>query len=102
MAALSCSHSLIPTATVIYALAMVSHAMEWALGRARVANTTVVQEQVLVTSGDSPIIDALVDAAEAGRHALECATLKLPKPASAGKDHVAHAVQNHQRHGSSK
>ncbi|GAA1604501.1 MULTISPECIES: c-type cytochrome biogenesis protein CcsB [Kribbella] len=48
------SNLLIPTATVIYALAMVSHAMEWALGRAAVARKTAPAEQaeaqVLVSS----------------------------------------------------
>ena len=44
------SNLLIPTATVIYALAMVSHAMEWALGHASVAKVAV-KEEVLVTSG---------------------------------------------------
>ncbi|MEU4286968.1 c-type cytochrome biogenesis protein CcsB [Kribbella sp. NPDC026596] len=37
------SNLLIPTATVIYALAMVSHAMEWALGRAAVAKTDATE-----------------------------------------------------------
>ena len=39
------SNLLIPTATVIYALAMVSHAMEWALGRAAVAKTAAPAEE---------------------------------------------------------
>jgi cytochrome c-type biogenesis protein CcsB len=48
------SNLLIPTATVIYALAMVSHAMEWASGRAAVAQSTKVQEEVLVaTDGET-------------------------------------------------
>ena len=44
------SNLLIPTATVIYALAMMSHAMEWALGRSAVANAATVKEEVLVAS----------------------------------------------------
>jgi cytochrome c-type biogenesis protein CcsB len=44
------SNLLIPTATVIYALAMVSHAMEWALGRASVVKAAVV-ETALVNKG---------------------------------------------------
>ncbi|WP_329003729.1 c-type cytochrome biogenesis protein CcsB [Kribbella sp. NBC_00709] len=44
------SNLLIPTATVIYVLALISHAMEWALGRASVAKVEV-KEQVLVASG---------------------------------------------------
>lgn len=57
------SNLLIPTATVIYALAMVSHAMEWALGRAAVAKTVAVKEEVLVASdgatvsGDVPAVE---------------------------------------------
>ena len=49
------SNLLIPTATVIYALAMVSHATEWALGRTAVARKDApaeqVEAQVLVGSG---------------------------------------------------
>src|SRR5690349_21505328 len=44
------SNLLIPTATVIYVLALISHAMEWALGRASVA-TVEVKDEVLVGSG---------------------------------------------------
>src|SRR4051794_1802420 len=53
------SNLLIPTATVIYALAMVSHAMEWALGRAAVAKAVpteqpeAVKAEVLVASSAS-------------------------------------------------
>jgi hypothetical protein len=56
------SNLLIPTATVIYALAMVSHAMEWAVGRAVVAKTAEVadvaevKEQVLVASDGGQVI----------------------------------------------
>jgi cytochrome c-type biogenesis protein CcsB len=39
------SNLLIPTATVIYALALMSHAMEWALGRAAVAKAPAEQEE---------------------------------------------------------
>jgi cytochrome c-type biogenesis protein CcsB len=47
------SNLLVPTATVIYALAMVSHAFEWAVGRAVVANAAEVRQEaeVLVTAG---------------------------------------------------
>ncbi|MGW1340304.1 c-type cytochrome biogenesis protein CcsB [Kribbella sp. NPDC002412] len=47
------SNLLIPTATVIYALAMVSHALEWALGRAAVVRETTEAEaptEALVTT----------------------------------------------------
>ena len=52
------SNLLIPTATVIYALAMVSHAMEWALGRTGAAKAAAPAEQeaaaeVLVGSASS-------------------------------------------------
>ncbi|TDW88114.1 cytochrome c-type biogenesis protein CcsB [Kribbella pratensis] len=49
------SNLLIPTATVIYALAMVSHAMEWALGRAAVAKSAAVKEEVLVASDGAAV-----------------------------------------------
>jgi cytochrome c-type biogenesis protein CcsB len=59
------SNLLIPTATVIYAMAMVAHAMEWALGRAAVATPAVVKQEVLVGaatvsggSGASGSVDA--------------------------------------------
>ncbi|MFC6158794.1 c-type cytochrome biogenesis protein CcsB [Kribbella jiaozuonensis] len=48
------SNLLIPTATVIYVLALISHAMEWALGRASVAQAPAEQEEAkaqLVASG---------------------------------------------------
>ena len=48
------SNLLIPTATVIYAIAMVSHAMEWAMGRAVVVKAAV-KEQVLVASDGEPV-----------------------------------------------
>src|SRR5690349_17057398 len=51
------SNLLIPTATVIYVLALISHAMEWALGRTAVAKAAVEQEadaEVLVGSAASP------------------------------------------------
>ena len=47
------SNLLIPTATVIYAIAMVSHASEWAMGRAVVKVDE--KEQVLVASDGQPI-----------------------------------------------
>jgi cytochrome c-type biogenesis protein CcsB len=70
------SNLLIPTATVIYALAMVSHAMEWALGRAAVAKTVAVKEEVLVASdgaavsggvGDVPDVPAVEEPASSER-----------------------------------
>jgi cytochrome c-type biogenesis protein CcsB len=51
------SNLLVPTATVIYALAMVSHAMEWALGRSAVAKTAVVKEAALVASDGTPVTE---------------------------------------------
>jgi cytochrome c-type biogenesis protein CcsB len=45
------SNLLIPTATVIYALAMVSHTLEWSMGRAAVTRKAAeVKEEVLVAS----------------------------------------------------
>jgi cytochrome c-type biogenesis protein CcsB len=44
------SNLLVPTATVIYALAMVSHAFEWASGRSAVATSVEVKQEVLVAS----------------------------------------------------
>jgi cytochrome c-type biogenesis protein CcsB len=60
------SNLLIPTATVIYAVAMVSHAMEWALGRARVASNAAAKEKVLVGAGGSgaPGVPAVETATE--------------------------------------
>ncbi|WP_427888447.1 c-type cytochrome biogenesis protein CcsB [Kribbella sp. GL6] len=45
------SNLLIPTATVIYTLAMVSHAMEWALGRTAVARKATPAEQEQAAAG---------------------------------------------------
>ncbi|WP_406050589.1 c-type cytochrome biogenesis protein CcsB [Kribbella sp. NBC_00889] len=45
------SNLVVPTATVIYALAMMSHALEWALGRAVVVKDAEVKQDVLVASG---------------------------------------------------
>ncbi|HET6986664.1 MAG TPA: c-type cytochrome biogenesis protein CcsB, partial [Kribbella sp.] len=44
------SNLLIPTATIIYALAMMSHAMEWALGRSTAVKAAAVKEEVLVAA----------------------------------------------------
>ena len=65
------SNLLIPTATVIYALAMVSHAMEWAVGRASVAKAPAdaakaapaeaedrTQAELLVASGSGSAVPA--------------------------------------------
>jgi cytochrome c-type biogenesis protein CcsB len=57
------SNLLVPTATVIYALAMVSHAMEWALGRAAVAKTAEVTQEALVAS-DGGTVSGGSDAVE--------------------------------------
>ncbi|WP_350280731.1 c-type cytochrome biogenesis protein CcsB [Kribbella sp. HUAS MG21] len=54
------SNLLIPTATVVYALAMVSHAIEWALGRAAVAKT--VKQEVLVASSGEAVSGGTSDA----------------------------------------
>ncbi|NIK56259.1 c-type cytochrome biogenesis protein CcsB [Kribbella shirazensis] len=56
------SNLLIPTATVIYALAMVSHAIEWAVGRAAVAKTVPAEQEAkaesLVAAGAASSVDA--------------------------------------------
>jgi cytochrome c-type biogenesis protein CcsB len=57
------SNLVIPTATVIYALAMISHAFEWAMSRA-----VVVAEQpakVLVAAGSAGAAEAVVPSADA-------------------------------------
>ena len=59
------SNLLIPTATVIYALAMMSHAMEWALGRSAVANTAAVKEEVLVASDGEQVTAGSIDVPDA-------------------------------------
>ena len=78
------SNLLIPTATVIYALAMVSHAMEWALGRAVVAKAAAVKnEEVLVASAGehvpggsagSSATDDVDEAATGGTERMEAAS----------------------------
>ncbi|MFG1621304.1 c-type cytochrome biogenesis protein CcsB [Kribbella sp. NPDC049227] len=45
------SNLVVPTATVIYALAMMSHALEWALGRAVVVKDAEAKQDVLVATG---------------------------------------------------
>src|SRR5215207_1459345 len=45
------SNLVIPTATVIYALAMMAHASEWAMGRAVTATVAEQPSEVLVASG---------------------------------------------------
>jgi cytochrome c-type biogenesis protein CcsB len=55
------SNLLIPTATVVYTLAMVSHAMEWALGRAPVTKKVAAKEEVLVGSGGASEVSAAVE-----------------------------------------
>ncbi len=55
------SNLLIPTATVIYAIAMVSHASEWAMGRAVVK--VEAKEEVLVTSDGRPVSSGTATAA---------------------------------------
>ncbi|TCC53760.1 c-type cytochrome biogenesis protein CcsB [Kribbella capetownensis] len=49
------SNLVVPTATVIYALAMMSHALEWALGRAVVVKDAEVKQDVLVASGGEAV-----------------------------------------------
>jgi cytochrome c-type biogenesis protein CcsB len=69
------SNLLIPTATVIYALAMVSHAMEWALGRAAVAKAVpaeqpeAVKAEVLVASSASASAAASTGSGSSGSDA---------------------------------
>ncbi|WP_371405359.1 c-type cytochrome biogenesis protein CcsB [Kribbella sp. NBC_00662] len=61
------SNLLIPTATVIYVLALISHAMEWALGRAAVAKAPAEQEAAkaeLVASGSSAVASGSTGVAE--------------------------------------
>ncbi|MFF0339954.1 c-type cytochrome biogenesis protein CcsB [Kribbella sp. NPDC004875] len=59
------SNLLIPTATVIYALAMVSHAMEWASGRAAVAQPAKAKVETLVASDGEAITGGATDVPEA-------------------------------------
>jgi cytochrome c-type biogenesis protein CcsB len=75
------SNLLIPTATVIYALAMVSHAMEWALGRASVAQTTAVEEkaEVLVASDGGSVTGG---SSQAPSGATVAASVEEPPPAT--------------------
>lgn len=70
------SNLVIPTATVIYVLAMMSHAIEWATGRAKVVAAAVEQPAgVLVGSGSAqdvvgpPLPGSSVPAGEDGRSA---------------------------------
>jgi cytochrome c-type biogenesis protein CcsB len=61
------SNLVIPTATVIYALAMMSHALEWAMGRAVTATAAAEQPaEVLVASSGAGTQDVAVPAAAAG------------------------------------
>ncbi|MGW7679451.1 c-type cytochrome biogenesis protein CcsB [Kribbella sp. NPDC054772] len=62
------SNLLIPTATVIYALAMVSHAMEWAGGRAAVAQPAKAKakkQEVLVASDGETVTGGATDVPKA-------------------------------------
>ncbi|MEV5963019.1 c-type cytochrome biogenesis protein CcsB [Kribbella sp. NPDC051952] len=72
------SNLLVPTATVIYILAMVSHAMEWAVGRAAVAKTAEVKTEALVASDGGPVSGSdaveVVEAAPASTERLEAAS----------------------------
>ncbi|MGW6282878.1 c-type cytochrome biogenesis protein CcsB [Kribbella sp. NPDC055071] len=72
------SNLLVPTATVIYALAMVSHAMEWALGRSAVAKTAAVKEAALVASDGTPVTEvvpaAVVPAAPESTERMDAAS----------------------------
>ncbi|MFG1815899.1 c-type cytochrome biogenesis protein CcsB [Kribbella sp. NPDC049174] len=74
------SNLLVPTATVIYALAMMSHAFEWAAGRAVVTQAAEVQQEaeVLVaadgseqvssgSAGATAAVDSPVDDASSSR-----------------------------------
>src|SRR3954465_245231 len=69
------SNLVIPTATVISALAMVSHAMEWALGRAAVAKAVpaeqpeAVKAEVLVASSASASAAASTGSGSSGSDA---------------------------------
>ncbi|MFF0265267.1 c-type cytochrome biogenesis protein CcsB [Kribbella sp. NPDC004536] len=74
------SNLLIPTATVIYALAMVSHAMEWAVGRASVAQPARVREEVLVASDGAAVAGGTTD------------TPAVEEPASAGRMDAASRI----------
>jgi ABC-type transport system involved in cytochrome c biogenesis permease subunit len=55
------SNLVIPTATVIYALAMIAHAMEWAMGRVVKAPAEQPAE-VLVASSSAGVADVVVPA----------------------------------------
>jgi cytochrome c-type biogenesis protein CcsB len=60
------SNLVIPTATVIYALAMVSHALEWAMSRGTVAAAVAEPEKVLVATGSAGTSDDVVPADASG------------------------------------
>ncbi|MEU8227709.1 c-type cytochrome biogenesis protein CcsB [Kribbella sp. NPDC048915] len=60
------SNLLIPTATVIYALAMVAHAMEWALGRSAVARAEAKAETPVLVGAGAPANSATAEGGTAG------------------------------------
>jgi len=57
------SNLVVPTATVIYALAMMSHALEWALGRSVVTKTAEVKQDVLVAADGETVTGGSAGAA---------------------------------------
>ena len=69
------SNLVIPTATVIYALAMMSHALEWAMGRAVTSTVTTAAEVKAV---------ALVGATEAGAGVVPAAAAPSAGSGSSG------------------
>ena len=60
------SNLVIPTATVIYAIAMMSHAMEWAIGRAVVVAEQPAEVLVAAGGGAVPAGDSVAGASGAG------------------------------------
>ncbi|HEY3557722.1 MAG TPA: c-type cytochrome biogenesis protein CcsB [Kribbella sp.] len=58
----SLSNLLVPTATIIYGLAMLAHAVEWASGL-RVVQKAAVEPKVLVAADGSEVPDTSADAA---------------------------------------
>src|SRR4051794_32887783 len=55
------SNLLVPTATVIYFLAMAAHTLEWALGRAVVTKTAALKQEVLVASDGEEVSTGRTD-----------------------------------------
>ncbi|GAA2798033.1 c-type cytochrome biogenesis protein CcsB [Kribbella solani] len=76
------SNLLIPTATVIYAIAMVSHAMEWALGRAAVAQKAEAKVETLVASDGAAVSGGTSGGADSAGGRAETGAAATAEPAS--------------------